>query len=29
VVYGDRGYFEATSKGYDSTMKRTIKEQIM
>ena len=29
VVYRDRGYFEATSKGYDSTMKRTVKEQTM
>jgi len=27
VVYRDRGYFGATSKGYDSTMKRTVKEQ--
>ena len=29
MVYRDRGYFEATSKGYDSTMKRKVKEQIM
>ena len=25
VVYRDRGYFETKSKGYDSTMKRTVK----
>jgi hypothetical protein len=26
VVYRDRGYFGAKSKGYDATMKRAVKE---
>jgi len=26
VVYRDRGYFGAKSKGYDATIKRAVKE---
>jgi hypothetical protein len=29
VVYRGREYFETKSKGYDSTMKRTVKEHTM
>jgi IS5 family transposase len=29
VVHRDRGYFGAKSKGYDTTMKRAVKEQPM
>jgi transposase, IS5 family len=29
VVYKDKGYFGAKSKGYNATMKRTLKEHFL
>ena len=29
MVYRDRGYFRAKLKGYDATMKKTVKKQIL
>jgi len=29
VVYRDRGYFGAKSKGYDATIKRAVKEHLL